>query len=238
MNSGAPELHFGVIPARSGSKGLAHKNILELDGRPVLAYSIEAARKSGLFRDVFVATDDPRYADLAREWGAAVPFLLSPEVAGDAVSSTDALLYVWEREGRGEDLLWCLQPTSPFRLPEDLLGARELFSRFPDTACVVSGTPVDPHFFHWVLRPEENHRCGMWFGEEFLKDRSLLPPVFRPNGMIKVGRREVVASRRHFFVDPLRMLETPEERSIHIRSALDLALCRMLVREGGSHAFR
>jgi len=238
MSSGASETHFGVIPARSGSKGLAHKNILELDGRPVLAYSIEAARKSGLFREIFVATDDPHYADLAREAGAAVPFLLPPEVAGDAVSSTDALLYVWEREGSGEDLLWCLQPTSPFRLPEDLTGARDLFVQFPDTACVVSGTPVDPHFFHWALRPEENGTYGMWFGDGFLKDRSLLPPVFRPNGMIKVGRREVVASRRHFFVDPLRMLETPEVRSIHIRSALDFSLCRLLVEEGGAHAFR
>jgi len=238
MTAGAPGRHFGVVPARSGSKGLAHKNILELGGHPVLAYSIEAARKSGLFREIFVATDDPHYADLAREAGAAVPFLLPLEVTGDAVSSTDALLYVWEREGTGEDLLWCLQPTSPFRLPEDLTGARDLFVQFPDTACVVSGTPVDPHFFHWVLRPEENGTYGMWFGDGFLKDRSLLPPVFRPNGMIKVGRREVVASRRHFFVDPLRMLETPEVRSIHIRSALDFSLCRLLVEEGGAHAFR
>ena len=72
MTAGAPGRHFGVIPARSGSKGLGHKNILELDGRPVLAYSVEAARKSALFREVFVATDDPHYADLAREAGAAV----------------------------------------------------------------------------------------------------------------------------------------------------------------------
>ena len=79
---------FCVIPARSGSKGLKNKNILELCGKPVLAYSINACAKSGLFDQIIVATDSEQYAEIARQCGATVPFLEPSEMAGDYISST------------------------------------------------------------------------------------------------------------------------------------------------------
>ncbi len=223
---------FCVIPARSGSKGLKDKNILSLGGRPVIAWSIETARASGIFDEVIVATDSQEYASIAERYGAVVPELLPQELAADHVSSAEPLLYMLEALGATPERVWCFQPTSPFRKPEDILRARELFFTYPDTACVLSVTPVDPHFFHWALQETEDLHGGsvaeMWFGERFLMDRKFLPPVLRPNGMIKVARTEILMKERHFFAKPLRIVHTPEERSIHIRNSMDLEICRHL----------
>ncbi|NCC57382.1 MAG: acylneuraminate cytidylyltransferase family protein [Synergistales bacterium] len=228
---------FCVIPARSGSKGLRDKNILSLGGKPVLAWTIESALKSGIFDDVIVATDSSEYARIAEDFGAVVPKLLPAELAEDHISSSEPLLYMLDAVGASPERVWCFQPTSPFRRAEDILDAKELFFTHPDTACVLSVTPVDPHFFHWALQEtadEENKTTAeMWFGDRFLMDRSFLPTVFRPNGMIKAARTEVLLKERHFFAKPLRTVHTPEERSIHIRNALDMNLCRYLVDHDG-----
>ena len=78
---------IAIIPARSGSKGLKDKNIKELCGKPLLAYSIEAAKLSGCFDTVMVSTDSEKYAEIARQWGAEVPFLRSAETSNDTASS-------------------------------------------------------------------------------------------------------------------------------------------------------
>ena len=82
---------IAIIPARSGSKGLPDKNIRPLNGKPLLAYSIEAALASGLFDTVHVSTDSERYADIARQYGADEPFLRSAETSSDTASSEDAI---------------------------------------------------------------------------------------------------------------------------------------------------
>lgn len=228
---------FCVLPVRSGSKGLKDKNILPLGGKPVLAWSIESALNSGLFEEVIVATDSPEYARIAEECGAVVPELLPEALAQDHIPSSEPLLYMLEKTGASPERVWCFQPTSPFRRPEDIVKAKDVFLEHPDTSCVLSATPVDPHFFHWVLQETPDGEKGtlaeMWFGDRFLKDRAFLPTVFRPNGMIKAARTEVFVKNRHFFAKPLRTIHTPEERSIHIRSALDMNLCRYLVEHDG-----
>ena len=82
--------NLAVITARSGSKGLKDKNIKMLKDKPLLAYSIEAAKQSGIFSKIFVSTDSERYAETARKYGADVPFLRSEKIAGDSASSWDA----------------------------------------------------------------------------------------------------------------------------------------------------
>ena len=79
--------NLAIITARSGSKGLKDKNIKPLKGKPLLAYSIEAARKSGLFEEVYVSTDSEKYAEIAKEYGGDVPFLREKENANDTASS-------------------------------------------------------------------------------------------------------------------------------------------------------
>ena len=122
--------NLAVILARSGSKGLKDKNIKELNGKPLMAYTIEAAVASGKYDTVHVSTDSERYAQIARDFGADVPFLRSADLAGDRASSWDALRAVvkeYENRGKTFDTVTLLQPTSPLRNADDIRGAFEIF---------------------------------------------------------------------------------------------------------------
>ena len=117
---------IAFIPARSGSKRVPNKNIKVLCGHPMLAYSISAAIDSGIFDAVVCATDSPLYADIARHYGAEVPFLREAEISGD--KSPDIEWVVWMltelgKQGRHYDVFSILRPTSPFRQPETILRA-------------------------------------------------------------------------------------------------------------------
>ena len=109
-------MNIAIIPARSGSKGLKDKNIKNLLGKPVMAYSIEAALKSGQFSTVMVSTDSEQYAKIALEYGAEVPFFRSKTTSSDTASSWDAVLEVlseYEKLGQRFSTFCLLQPTSP-----------------------------------------------------------------------------------------------------------------------------
>ena len=121
--------NIAIILARSGSKGLPDKNIRPLNGVPLLAYSVKAALDSGIFDTVMVSTDSEEYAEIARSYGAEVPFLRSAQTSGDRSSSWSAVgevLENYEKMGRSFDMLSLLQPTSPLRLGKHLKEAYEL----------------------------------------------------------------------------------------------------------------
>lgn len=120
---------LAVITARGGSKRIPHKNIKDFCGRPILAYSIEAALKSGVFDTVMVSTDDKEIARVAEECGAEVPFFRSGETSGDFATTAQVLLEVLEEYGKREqyfDLFCCIYPTAPFLTAERLREAMEL----------------------------------------------------------------------------------------------------------------
>ncbi len=221
-----------VIPARSGSKGLKDKNILELCGKPVLAHTIEACIQSGIFEDVYVATDSPGYAQLAEQYGAKAPFLEPKELAYDHVSSLAPVLDYYEKLGTEYDYIWCMQPTSPLRSAEDIRKAYQIIEQDPDCEFVLSTTVIDPHYFHWALIDRTDHMAELYFGREMLVDRSeLKDTVYRPNGAIKMGRTRSVLQEKHFFGNHIQRIEMPEDRSIHIRSRFDFDLCRFLLEQ-------
>ncbi len=111
---------IAMIPARAGSKRIADKNIRCLCDHPLMAYTICAAVKSGIFTDVVVSTDSERYADIARHYGASVPFLRPQELAGEVSPDIEWVTYTLDRlsqRGRVYECFSILRPTSPFRLP-------------------------------------------------------------------------------------------------------------------------
>lgn len=219
-----------VIPARSGSKGLKNKNIMDLCGKPVLAYTIEACVQSGIFEQVFVATDNEEYAKIAKKYGACVPFLEPIEMAQDDISSLEPVLYFYDKLNQKYDYIWCMQPTSPLRKDKDIINAYEIIKNDSTCEFVLSTTIVDPHYFHWALIDKDNGMARMYFGKEMLVDRSELKDiVYRPNGAIKVGRMSSVLAEHSFFGNNIRRIEMPEDRSIHIRSQFDFDLCRFLL---------
>lgn len=129
--TGAECRAVAFIPARSGSKRVPNKNIRPLGGHPMIAYSIRAAIDSGVFAAVICATDSPEYADIARHYGAEVPFLRAAEISGDTSPDIEWVRWMLDRladEGRAFDIFSILRPTSPFRLPETIRRAWAAFS--------------------------------------------------------------------------------------------------------------
>jgi len=222
-----------AIPARGGSKRLPRKNLRTLAGVPLMAYSIEVARGSGLFDQVYVCTEDQEIADVARKHGASVPILMPEDLCGDLVASHIPCQYMAQHlvsEGDSIDMLVCLQPTSPLRNVDDLTSAVKKFQE-TDLDFLVSVTPVDPHDFHWAVVPNGDGYWRMYFGNEYMKERPLLPPVFRPNGSIKIARLPALARVGHFFGERMSVIETPPERSVHVALEFDLKLCELLLKE-------
>ncbi len=129
-----------IIPARGGSKRIPRKNIKDFLGKPIIAYSIEAALKSGLFDDVMVSTDDKEIAAIARQYGASVPFMRSAETANDYATTADVLLEViakYRECGREFDALCCLYATAPFVKAERLRECYNLMQGDIDSAFTV-----------------------------------------------------------------------------------------------------
>lgn len=223
-----------VIPARRGSKRLALKNILPLAGLPMLAYSVRAALESGIFDTVYVSTEDDEIARIAQEHGAAA-HIRPDELAGDLVSATDVCIDVLEARaavGDTHDAVMCLQPSSPLRIASDISGS---WAHFVDSGAdyLVSVTPIDPHYFHWAVH-ETDTDWAMFFGDKYMLERPLLPPVFRPNGSIKIARTAPVIERRNFFGPRLAVFETPEERSVHVAERFDFELAEFLLQRRGA----
>lgn len=115
--------NLAIITARSGSKGLKNKNIKLLNGKPLIAYSIEAAQKSNLFTEIMVSTDSEEYAEIALKLGAKVPFLRSKTNSEDNSGSWDVVMEVLKnylKAGQKYDTICLLQPTSPLRTYDDI----------------------------------------------------------------------------------------------------------------------
>ncbi|MBQ8041136.1 MAG: pseudaminic acid cytidylyltransferase [Lachnospiraceae bacterium] len=120
---------IAIITARGGSKRIPRKNIKPFLGKPIILYSIEAALESGIFDEVMVSTDDEEIAEIAKNAGASVPFMRSPETSNDYATTTDVLLEVlktYETMGKTFDYMACLYPTNPFITPVKLKKAMEL----------------------------------------------------------------------------------------------------------------
>ena len=118
--------NLAIIPARGGSKRIPHKNITEFLGKPIIAYSIEAALKSGLFDEVMVSTDDAEIAEIAKQYGASVPFMRSAETANDHAIIADVLndvLNCYDKLGKHFDNMCCILATAPLLRVEDLQAA-------------------------------------------------------------------------------------------------------------------
>ncbi len=126
-------MKLAVIPARGGSKRIPRKNIKRFAGKPIIAYSIEAAHKSGLFDQIIVSTDDDEIAEVAKQYGADVPFMRSAELSGDHTGTMDVIVHaiqtVAKQQGETPEYTCCIYATAPFLLPEFLQQGYDKLSR-------------------------------------------------------------------------------------------------------------
>ena len=182
-----------IITARGGSKRIPHKNIRDFCGRPILSYSIRAALESGAFDEVMVSTDDDEIVRVARQWGAAVPFLRSQDTSGDYASTDDVILEVirdYEKQGIHFERFCCLYPTAPFLTAQRLREAMALldtaesvmpvvaFSYPPQRGLIVENGRVRRKYPQYQNTRSQDlekiyHDCGQFYAcrtDAFLRD--------------------------------------------------------------------
>ena len=124
---------IAIITARGGSKRIPKKNIKEFCGKPIIAYSIEAALKSGIFSEVMVSTDSEEIAGIAKKYGASVPFMRSEKTSDDYATTSDVILEVIEKYkeiGKEFEYICCIYPTAPFITSEKLVSAMEIMEKY------------------------------------------------------------------------------------------------------------
>ena len=223
---------LAVIPARGGSKGIPRKNIRPLAGKPLLAYSIEAALavRDRLVR-VILSTDDPAIAAAGRAYGADVPFLRPTELGGDRTPMVPVLQHA-VREIESHDSLrldWVLllQPTAPLRSPEDIRAAIALAEA---GGCDSVISVVQVFAVHPILMKRiEGDRLMPFCMEEKegTRRQDYQPPAYMRNGAIYLTRRDILMERGSIWGEVVRPYVMPEERSLSIDNELDFKLAEL-----------
>ena len=225
-----------LIPARSGSTRIPHKNIQYLGDHPLLAYIITAAIKSGIFKDVIVSTDSEHYAQIARHYGAEVPFLRPVEIAGTKSPDIEWVDYTLERlkqSRRSYDCFSILRPTSPFRRPETI---RRAWSEFVAGQGVDSLRAVQKCSEHpgkmWVVR--RNRMTPLlpmgpaeqpWHSSQYPS----LPEIYVQNASLEIARTRVVFKEKTIAGTVLMPFFTKGHEGFDVNSDYDWNLAEHLV---------
>ncbi len=225
--------NIAVIPARSGSKGLPDKNIKPVNGKPLLAYTIEAALESGCFDTVHVSTDSERYAEIARRYGADVPFLRSAALATDTASTWDAVREVlarYDELSKRFDTMMLMQPTTPLRTGEDVKEAYALFQK-KQAKSVIAVCEVDHSPLWCDTIPDSGSMKG--FGRKDLAwvNRQDLRPYYRVNGaiyLLSVNGINIPPDDE-IYEDNCYALFMDRKKSVDVDSEDDLALVEFLL---------
>lgn len=214
---------LAIIPARGGSKGIPGKNIKELAGKPLIAYTIEAARRAPSVSRVVVSTDSQEIADIAMRYGAEVPFLRPEELASDTAKTMDAVMYTLEelaRRGETYDYMVLLQPTSPLRTSEDIEGCiKKAFFSGQDVVAIseVSDSPILMR-----CKDREDRLTSLIDGSSTIR-RQDMPVYYRVNGSIYVNKVEGLSCFTSLNDNPVGYI-VPKERSVDIDEPVDFAV--------------
>ena len=216
---------LAVITARGGSKGIPQKNLITILGKPLIAYTIEAALQAKTLTRIIVSTDDKTIAQVSEQYGAEVPFSRPQHLASDTATSISALqhavTYLANEEDYTTDIVVCLQPTSPLRSAEDIDQAVNLcLNSGADSVvslCQAKYHPfwmkkiVDGRVFPLINEDEQNYTR-----------RQDLPPVYQLNGALYVTRTKVLLEENRILGEYTMPYIMPQERSIDIDTQTDL----------------
>ena len=222
--------NIAIIPARSGSKGLKDKNIRHLCGKPLIDYTIEAAKKSGCFDEIMVSTDSDHYAEIAKKCGASVPFLRREETSSDTASSWDMVEEVlngYLTRGKEFDTFCLLQPTSPLRNAEDIKRAYELYDKMASFA-VVSVCEAE-HSPLWCGHLPDNNEFIDFIDVNSMKQRQAGGKFYRLNGAIYIVNCDRFKKDRYLYQNGSFAYIMEQERSIDIDSLIDFKIAEALL---------
>jgi CMP-N-acetylneuraminic acid synthetase len=220
-----------VIPARGGSKGVPGKNIKLLAGKPLIAYTIEQALQSQFIDRIIVSTDDKEIADISKRYGAEVPFMRPPELAGDHVATVDVLLHAisWieENEKYSFDIVVLLHATTPLRTVNDIDSCIEmLIGEKADNVFSVTDAHRNPYFN--MVEIGSNGIVTLVKKGDFTTRQSA-PKVYDMNASIYVWWKDVLKNGKKIFLEKSHIYVMPKERSIDIDDDIDFRIAELLL---------
>lgn len=222
---------ISTIPARGGSKGILRKNLIELDGKPLISYTINEALKSKKINEVIVSTDDYEIAEISKDLGASV-IIRPKELAEDDTPIINVIFQVMEQLKEKYDpstIIVLLQPTSPLRTTEDIDNAIDLLLK-KNCDSVISVYEAS-HPPYWDLKLEEGYLKPLFDRDLFEKRRQDLYKVYRPNGAIFVQTLENLYKNQSFLGEYSIPYIMPIERSLDIDDEIDFLLAEVLVKK-------
>lgn len=231
--------NIAIITARSGSKGLPDKNIKELAGKPLMWYTINAALKSGVYDEVMVSTDSKKYAEIAVNCGAKVPFLRSEVNSGDTASSWDVVREViefYKNNGEIYDTVTLLQPTSPLRTHNHIIEGFELLKE--KDANSVIGVVEEEHSPLWSnVLPEDLSMEGFINKEILGIPRQKLKTYYRINGALYIVKTEILDEIHNLYDNKCYAYIMNRESSVDIDSEFDFKMAEVILTSGFAEEF-
>ena len=226
---------LALILARGGSKGIPGKNIKKLSGKPLISYTIEAAKKSEYINKIVVSTDDHEIAEVASEYGAEVPFIRPSELATDEASSDEAikhaLNFLNKNHSYKPDYVISLQPTSPLRGVRDIDEAIKTFiKKENDYESLISVCESFENPF-WMQKIENGELTPLMNDFGSFNRRQELPTVYQLNGAIYLSTYKKFLEYESFYTDKIYPFVMKKEKSIDIDDDLDWKLAEILLEE-------
>ena len=222
---------IAIIPARGGSKGIPDKNIMDIDGTPLIAYSILAAQKSKYIDKVIISTDSQKIAEVSQKYGADVPFIRPDELASDTARSVDVVIHCVDfLKSRHEkyDFAVLLQPTSPLRGSEDIDSAIEKLAASERESLVSVCEASENPYLMRTINDERLHQVLEYEGSLRRQD---LPVFYIFNGAVYITSVEMLLNEKRFVNDDTLPFVMDRSNSIDIDTMLDAKIASVCIKE-------
>ncbi len=226
---------IAIIPARGGSRGVPKKNIHLLGGKPLIAWSIETGLACASLDRVIVSTDNDEIADVAKEYGAEVPFMrpaeLSKNDTPDYPVFEHALRWLREEEGYECDIVVHLRPTVPLRKSKYIEEAVKILEN-PEADCVRSVSPVRQHPY-WMKRCEDDRLLPFIEGkdESVYYQRQMLPPAYVLNACVDITRSSNVLEKGYLYGGTMFGYIIDDERMVDIDTEFDFVVAELIAKQ-------
>lgn len=221
-----------IIPARGGSKGIPHKNIKPLDGKPLIYYTIDVARQIVSDEDICVSTDDAEIIKCVEDYGLKVPFVRPAELASDTAGTYEVLLHAldfYEKQGKKYDVVLLLQNTSPFRTAEQVMEALNIYT--PDVDMVVSVNETKTNPYYNCVEEGPDGFLKKTLDSTMFTRRQDAPITYEYNGAIYVINTEKLKSMHYGKFTKIVKYVMDELHSVDLDTMLDWKYAEFVIKE-------
>jgi N-acylneuraminate cytidylyltransferase/CMP-N,N'-diacetyllegionaminic acid synthase len=237
---GGFKLVIAIIPARSGSIGLPGKNIKEMNGKPLIWYTINVAKKSKFIEKIIVSTDDKKIAIIAKSYGVEIPFMRPKKLARDDSLAIDNYIFTIDRLNKKFKYniveFIVLQPTSPLRTSLDIDNAIRIFKEKKADSVISVSEAIHPPI--WAKRTDSKGILINYFNIKIgNKNRQEIEKAYMPNGAIFVFKFSLLKEKYSYYSDKTYPYIMPLERSIDIDSKLDFEFAEYLMKKNARNKF-